>query len=178
MRTDASHCSWVICWMRAGVGGAALGPYSEPGNVRMSMDSATSNLWSSPQLTIFADSGVASGHIRHSPREARLRAASLLAPVLRTGLLSRSRPDSVLTGIAVTSPAINRPPSAVSSSARRVARACRLRGHKKADGCCPDGSPVEAAGVSTAGPSERSFSGACDIGSILTGRPEARDKSY
>src|SRR5689334_20852684 len=121
--------------MRAGVGGAALGPYSAPGNVRMSMDSATSNLWSSPQLTIFEDSGVVSGHIRHSPVPARLKAASLLVPVLRTGLLSRNRPDpGPPTGIAVTSPAISRPPSAVSSSARRVARACRLRGHREADG--------------------------------------------
>src|SRR6185312_4128568 len=164
--------------MRAGVGGAALGPYSEPGNVRISTDSATSNLWSSPQSTIFADSGVVSGHIRHSPREARLRAASLLAPVLRTGLLSRSRPDPVPTGMAVTSPAINRAPSAVSSSARLVARACRLRGHKNAGDRCADAPAAEAAGVSTAGPSESSFSGACDIGSILTGPPEARDKSY
>ncbi len=159
--------------MRAGVGGAALGPYSEPGKVRMSMDSATSNLWSSPQLTIFADSGVVSGHIRHSPLAARLKAASLLAPVLRTGLASSSRPDPVPppTGIAVTSPAISRPPSAVSSSARRVARACRLRGHRKA----------EAAVVSTAGASPasgRSFSGACDIGSILTAAPQRRYKSY
>ncbi|CAM3223380.1 hypothetical protein MYCO108962_07690 [Mycobacterium colombiense] len=129
----------MICWIRAGVGGAALGPYSEPGNVRMSMDSATSNLWSSPQLTILDDSGVVSGHIRHSPGEARLKAASLLVPVLRTGLLSSNRPDPAPpTGIAVTSPAINRPPSAVSRSARRVARACRLRGHRNADGCRPD----------------------------------------
>ena len=74
--------------MRAGDGGAALGPYSEPGKVRMSMDSATSNLWSSAQLTMLADSGVASGHVRQSPLLARLKAASPLVPVLGTGLLS------------------------------------------------------------------------------------------
>jgi hypothetical protein len=75
--------------MRAGEGGAALGPYSAPGNVRMSTDSATSNLWSSAQLTIFADSGVASGQIRQSPLAALLKAASLLVPVVGTGLPSR-----------------------------------------------------------------------------------------
>ena len=75
--------------MRAGDGGAALGPYSEPGKVLMSMDSATSNLWSSMQLTMLADSGVTSGHIRQSPVLARLNAALVLAPVLGTGLLSR-----------------------------------------------------------------------------------------
>ena len=74
--------------MRAGDGGAALGPYSEPGKVRMSMDSATSNWWSSVQSTMLADSGVPSGHIRQSPLVARLKAASLLVPVLGTGLLS------------------------------------------------------------------------------------------
>jgi hypothetical protein len=53
--------------MRAGDGGAAVGPYSEPGKVRMSTDSATSNRWSSVQLTIAAESGVPSGHIRQLP---------------------------------------------------------------------------------------------------------------
>lgn len=74
--------------MRAGDGGAALGPYSEPGKVRMSMDSATSNRWSSEQLTMVAASGMASGQVRQSPPMARLKAALFLAPVLGTGLLS------------------------------------------------------------------------------------------
>ena len=74
--------------MRAGDGGAALGPYSEPGKVRMSMDSATSNRWSSVQLTMVADSGVPSGQFRQSPVAARLNAALPLEPVLGTGLLS------------------------------------------------------------------------------------------
>lgn len=54
----------------------------------MSMDSATSNLWSSAQLTMLADSGVVSGHMRQSPPLARLTAALLLVPVLGTGSLS------------------------------------------------------------------------------------------
>ena len=53
----------------------------------MSIDSATSNRWSSVQLTMLADSGVPSGHIRQSPLVARLNAALLLLPVLGTGLL-------------------------------------------------------------------------------------------
>src|ERR1700741_341190 len=164
--------------MRAGDGGAALGPYSEPGKVRMSTDSATSNLWLSAQLTMLAASGVASGHIRQSPPLARLNAASLLVPVLGTGSASMypaSRPGPPpTTGSAVTSPAINKPPSAVSSSARRVAVACNPRGHWKPPGGCSAGSFAEPAG----GPaSETSFSGACDIGSILTGPAKWRDKS-
>ena len=71
-----AHCSWLICWIRAGDGGAASGPYSVPGNVRMSTDSATSNRWSSVQLTIAAASGVRSGQFRQSPLLARLKAAS------------------------------------------------------------------------------------------------------
>jgi hypothetical protein len=38
---------------------------------------------------MLADSGVMSGHIRQSPVLARLKAASLLAPVLGTGSLLR-----------------------------------------------------------------------------------------
>jgi len=53
----------------------------------MSMDSATSNRWSSPQLTTVAASGVRYGHIRQSPVLARLKVALLLPPVLGTGLL-------------------------------------------------------------------------------------------
>ncbi|COX33990.1 Uncharacterised protein [Mycobacterium tuberculosis] len=72
--------------MRAGDGGAAFCPYSMPGNVRMSMDSATSNRCSSAQLTMAADSGVPSGHIKQSPLATRLNEALILAPVLGTGL--------------------------------------------------------------------------------------------
>src|SRR3954454_19422854 len=120
--------------MRAGDGGAALGAYSAPGKVRISIDSATSKRWSSVQLTMLADSGVASGQVRQFPVVARLNAALLLAPVLGTGLLSMypaSRPGPVSTaGIAVTSPAISNPPRAASSNPRLVDDACRLRGHR------------------------------------------------
>ena len=51
-RAAAWHCSWLICWIRAVDGGAASGPYSLPGNVRMSIDSATSKRCSSVQSTI------------------------------------------------------------------------------------------------------------------------------
>lgn len=65
-----------------------MGPYSEPGNVRMSIDAATSNRWSSAQLTMEADSGVPSGQFRQLPLVARLKAAFVLLLVLGTGLLS------------------------------------------------------------------------------------------
>ena len=71
--------------MRAAVGGGAVGPYSEPGKVRMSMDSATSNRWSSLQSTMLAASGIRSGQIRQLPLVARLNASLPLAPVGGTG---------------------------------------------------------------------------------------------
>ena len=71
--------------MRAAVGGGADGPYSEPGKVRMSMDSATSNRCSSLQSTMLAASGIRSGHIRQLPLAARLNASLPLAPVGGTG---------------------------------------------------------------------------------------------
>ena len=63
-RMAAWHCSWVICWIRAVDGGAASGPYSLPGNVRMSMVSATSKRCSSVHGTISAASGVRSGPVQ------------------------------------------------------------------------------------------------------------------
>ena len=52
--------------MRAGDGGAASGPYSLPGKVRMSTDSETSKRCSSLQSTISPESGVRSGQFRQS----------------------------------------------------------------------------------------------------------------
>jgi hypothetical protein len=71
--------------MRVAVGGGASGPYSEPGNVRMSIDSATSNRWSSLQSTMVAASGNRSGHIRQLPMVAWLKASLPFDPVLGTG---------------------------------------------------------------------------------------------
>src|SRR6202008_860890 len=127
--------------MRVGDGGAALGPYSEPGKVRMSMDSATSNRWSSVHFTMLAASGLPSGQIRQSPLAAGLKEGLRLGPVLGTGALliyPASRRGPVPTaGTAVTSPAISKPPRAVSSSARLVAVACNARGHRDpAGGAC------------------------------------------
>ncbi|BDB45733.1 hypothetical protein IWGMT90018_61790 [Mycobacterium kiyosense] len=70
-------------------GGAAVGPYSEPGKVCRSTASATSKRWSSAQLTMLADSGVPSGQFRQSPLLARLKALLVLEPVLGTGSLLR-----------------------------------------------------------------------------------------
>src|SRR5262245_46919678 len=81
--TAAWHCSWLIAWIRAADGGLASGPYSLPGNVRMSTDSATSNRWSSLQSTILAFSGVFS-HVRQSPLRALLKVALARVPVLGT----------------------------------------------------------------------------------------------
>ncbi len=66
--------------MRAGDGGAASGPYSEPGKVRMSTDWATSKRWSSLQSTMVAASGDLSGQVRQLPALALAKAAVPLEP--------------------------------------------------------------------------------------------------
>src|SRR5882762_3935436 len=125
-RADAWHCSELICWMRAGDGGAASGPYSLPGNVRMSMASETSKRCSSLQSTTCAASGVRSGQFRQSPllewsNVSLPRAPIEVPPIRPIGLLPSSP-----AGSAVMRPAMRRPPRAVSSRPRRVEAACRL----------------------------------------------------
>src|SRR3954468_2852279 len=134
-RAAAPHCSWLICWIRAGEGGAASGPYSLPGKVLMSRVSATSKRCSSLQDTGWAASGVRSGQFRQSPlltlsNGALLRGPSAAAPAVSALLPSAPR------GSAVINPAMSSPPSAVSSSARRVEAACRLCHHGVPLGGC------------------------------------------
>ncbi len=155
-RNAGVHCSWLICLMRSSDGGAALGPYSLPGNVRMSTASATSKRCSSVQETMCAPSGSGPGQFRQSPvltwsNVSLPRGPSASAPAL-SAVLAPS-----LRGSAVISPAMSNPPSAVSSSARRVEAACRLC-HQ-----CPSRrSPVAASWSS-------GCSGASNIRSIVTG---------
>jgi len=139
----------------SGVGGAASGPYSLPGNVRMSTDSATSKRCSSLQSTISAASGVRSGQLRQSPAFACLKVSLPRGP---REMVLAVRPELSVCGIAVIKPAMSRPPSAVSSSARRVEAACRLR-HQ---GARDEGRPASSScGYSRVG--------ASDICSIVTG---------
>ncbi|CAM3679331.1 hypothetical protein MYFR107205_22260 [Mycolicibacterium frederiksbergense] len=114
--------------MRAGDGGAASGPYSVPGKVRMSMDSATSNRCSVVQSTICAASGVRSGQFRQSPPLALSKVLFVRSPSAPVPEFSpASRPPAAESGSTVMTPAIISPPSAVSSSARRVGLSGLLR---------------------------------------------------
>ncbi len=118
--------------MRAGEGGAACGPYSLPGKVRMSIDSAISNRWSFAQSTIVAWSGALAGQVKQSPSRALLKVSKSLAETLGPALAAypASRPaSSAPAGSTMVTPAISSPPSAVNSSARRVDLACRVPNH-------------------------------------------------
>ena len=142
--------------MRAADGGAASGPYSLPGNVRISTDSATSKRCSSLQSTISAASGVRSGQFRQSPLLAWLNVSVPRGPSVIALAFTALAPS--LRGSAVITPAISRPPSAVSNSARRVEVACRLRHHvTRCEGCFASSA------------SNSSCSGASNIRSIVTG---------
>src|SRR4051812_43955236 len=140
--------------MRDGDGGAASGPYSLPGKVRMSTDSATSKRCSPLQSTTSAASGLRSGQFRQSPL---LDLPNVSAPrrprVIAPGVIGPSP-----RGIAVSRPAIRSPPSAVSRSARRVDVACRLRHHATFGVACSASSAVNS-----------TRSGASNIRSIVTG---------
>src|ERR1700694_5343726 len=100
--------------MRAADGGGASGPYSLPGKVRMSTDSATSKRWSSLQATIDAASGVRSGQFRQSPLWAWLNASLPRAPDSGIELAEPVSPvGPLLLGSAVSTPAMSKAPSAV-----------------------------------------------------------------
>src|SRR6478736_3472523 len=140
--------------MRDGEGGAASGPYSLPGKVRMSTDSATSKRCSPWQSTTSAACGLRSGQFRQSPLLDLLKVSAPRRPrVIAPGVIGPSP-----RGIAVSTPAIRSPPSAVSRSARRVDVACRLRHHATFGVGCSASSAVNS-----------TRSGASNIRSIVTG---------
>ena len=145
--------------MRAVDGGAASGPYSLPGKVRMSTDSATSKRCSSLQSTICAG-------VRRAFRPVQAVAAlGVVERVVAAGgpreIAPAVRPmGRPVCGSAVMRPAMRRPPSAVSSSARRVEAACRLRHHARCGR--RSSSPRRACQFAPR-------SGASNIGSIVTG---------
>src|SRR3954465_2764621 len=140
--------------MRDGDGGAASGPYSLPGKVRMSTDAAASKRCSPLQSTPSAASGLRSGQFRQSPLLDLLKVSAPRRPsVIAPGVMGPSP-----RGIAVSTPAIRSPPSAVSRSARRVDVACRPRHHATFGVGCPASSAVNS-----------TRSGASNIRSIVTG---------
>ncbi|KAB7757245.1 hypothetical protein MPHL21000_08655 [Mycolicibacterium phlei DSM 43239 = CCUG 21000] len=155
------HCSWLICWMRASEGGGASGPYSLPGNARMSTVWATSKRCSWLQSTISAASGVRSGQFRQSPALACEKVSLPRGPsemVLAVSPLLGSDPGST-----VITPAMRIPPSAINNSARLVAVARRSLHHAARS----VGWSSAASGSGASAPIGRS--GASNIRSIVTG---------